>query len=142
MGPLWSVILVCAVAGCYGNSHRAPDVAGHYRATELRLTRGGKEVDLLGQGVRLWITLEPDDSSQGKTRGSVVLPAAYTESGKIESHSLLGRYTYDPAAGSVAFEHDSESFLPYLTWQVDGTQLRASFSAGSDWLKVSLQREG
>ena len=137
---LWCALLIWAAAGwCDGCPLQ--DIAGRYHASEMRLTRAGNEVDLLAEGARLVIRLDPFDSSQGTTDGSLLLPAAYTESGTTETESLLGRYWYDSTTDTVAFDHDSDSFLPYLSWQVEGAALKGTFSAANDRLKVTLQRD-
>lgn len=136
----WCALIAWA-AGCYDDGRPAQDITGRYHASEMRLTRAGNEVDLLAEGARLVIRLDPVDSSQGTTYGSLLLPSAFTESGTTETESLLGRYWYDSTADTVAFDHDSDSFLPYLSWQVEGAALKGAFSAGNDRLKITLQRD-
>jgi hypothetical protein len=126
-----------ALGGCGDETGPGSGVAGSYHATTLTLTENGQSTNMLAQGAELTVTLAADLT----TAGTLVVPAAYTESGTTEAESLAGTYTYDAQAGTVTFDHDADTYLRDVTWTVDGDRLTSTFTSGSTSLHTVLTRD-
>lgn len=133
----WSMAAaVCLLAAGCGTE--PPDgIVGTYHATEIALTIGGVDSDMLAEGGVLTITL----TETGTTTGTFVVPAQYTESGQQETSSLAGTYLYDADAGTATFEHEADTFIRDVVWTADQNELRGDFGSGDDRVSVTLERQ-
>jgi hypothetical protein len=131
------------VAGLAGGSAGCSDgtgpssIAGTYHASKVTLVTGGQTVNLLTAG----LTLEMELTDAATTAGTLVVPAAYTDSGTEETIDLAGTYSYDAKAKTVTFAQAGDTFVKDITWAVDGTRLTGAFDAGADGrIDVTLSR--
>ncbi len=115
-------VLGLTLAGCSDSTDPPASVSGNYVATELTVTDGGGATDLLAAGAEVTIVL----TATGTTTGTMVVPAAYSESGLDETYSLAGTYLYDANAGTVTFDQAADTFLRDMTWEVSGSELHGT----------------
>jgi hypothetical protein len=125
------VALGTPLAGC-GDSTGPSDLSGTYHATKMTVVQNGQTTNMLAQGASLTVTLTPADSVSGTTAGSLVVPAAYTESGTQETEDLTGTYAYDRKAKRITFDQAADTFIRDIIWTVDGTKLTGTFDAGAE----------
>lgn len=109
---------------------------GIYTATELSVSDDGDVTDLLAAGAELSITL----TAAGTTTGTLVVPAAFTESGTEETFSLVGTWHYDAAMGIVTFDHAADTFIRDTDWTLSGNQLHGELVNGATTVTATLRR--
>ena len=109
---------------------------GIYTATALSVSDDGDVTDLLAAGAQLAITL----TSAGTTSGTLVVPAAFTESGTEETFSLAGTYHYDSATGAVTFEQAADTFIRDTDWTLSGNELHGVLINGTTTVTATLRR--
>jgi hypothetical protein len=130
-------VLGFAITGCSDSADPSSGVSGTYQATELTLTDGSGNTDFLAAGAEVSIVLTPT----GTTTGSLVVPAAYSESGLEETYSLTGTYAYDADARAVTFDQAADTFLRDITWEVDGRELHGTLAVDlGSTLTATLER--
>ena len=125
-----------AVAACDDNTNPTDGIAGTYQAAELTIADESGSIDLLAAGAELSIVL----TAAGATSGTFVIPAAYSESGLEETLSLAGTYEYDAAAQSATFDHEADTFIRDVAWELEGGNLHAAFTSGGSTLTATLER--
>jgi hypothetical protein len=128
--------LLALTVGTAACSDPNDGISGNYVASEATLTTGGEEVDLIDEGLAIGITL----TQAGTTSGLMTIPASRSESGELETLSLAGTYEYDAEAGTATFDHAADTFIRDVTWEVDGSDLRATFTSDEGELAVTLER--
>lgn len=132
-----STVLIAAAFGCSSDDgDGAPGPEGSYAATALTLSAGGGDTNLLAEGAELNMVL----TSSGTTSGTLVVPAAYTESGTEESFSLIGTYTYNASTGDVTFDQAADTFVRDATWTLDGNELHGEFVSSGSTIEAVLTR--
>ena len=142
-----TVAVGLALAACSDSTHSptginassAPPatVDGPYQATTLTVKEGNSTTDLIAGGAEVSIVL----TSSGTTTGTMVVPAAYSESGTEETLSLDGTYTYDAGSGVVTFTHDADTFLRDMTWEASGKELHGTLAVDvGSTLTATLER--
>jgi len=138
---LVSLAVGLAAGGCSdstGNNEDSPPpatVEGSYHATKLAMKEGSATTDLIAGGAQVAIVL----TSTGTTTGTLVIPAAYSESGTEETLSLDGTYTYDAGTGAVVLAHDADTFLRDMTWKAGGNELHGTLVNAGSTLTATLQ---
>jgi hypothetical protein len=100
----------------------------------MTLSADGDNTDLLTQGAELTMVL----TTSGTTSGTLVVPAAYTESGTEESFSLAGTYEYNATTGAVSFDQSADTFVRDATWTLAGDQLLGEFESGTSVIEAVL----
>jgi hypothetical protein len=128
-----ALVLTLGGAAC---SDPNDGISGNYVASEATITTGGEEFDLIDEGLAIGMTL----TQAGTTSGLITIPATRSESGELETYSLAGTYQYDAEAGTATFEHEADTFIRDVTWEVDGSDLRATFATDEGELAVTLER--
>jgi hypothetical protein len=118
------------------NASSAPPatVDGSYHATKLAAKQGSSTTDLLAGGAQISLVL----TSTATTTGTIVIPAAYSESGTEETLALDGTYTYDPGTGTVTFDQAADTFVRDMTWNAGGTKLHGTLDTGTYVLTATL----
>lgn len=134
LGLATILLLVCAGCGDDGTTSDSP--VGSYHATELTATSSSGTTDLLAAGAELTMVL----SSQGTTTGTLVIPAAFSESGNEETVSLAGNYDYDAATGVVTFTQSGDTFVRDMTWILTGDELHGELTSAGTTIAATLQR--
>jgi hypothetical protein len=127
---------LAASTACDDNTEPSDSIAGTYQAAELTITDATGSTDLLAAGAELTIVL----SAAGTTTGTFVVPAAYSEEGVDETLSLAGSYEYDPASETATFEHEADTFIRDVTWELEDGDLHGVFSSGGATLTATLER--
>ena len=136
---LSAILFLASLAGtmaCSDDPGLQPTAAGVYTATELSASVDGDETDLLLAGAELTITL----TEAGTTTGTLVVPAAFTESGSEETFSLEGTYDYDSDTGIVTFDHPADTFIRDIDWTLTGTELHGELVNGTTTVTATLVR--
>jgi hypothetical protein len=136
---LSTVLFLATLAGtmaCSDDAGLQPTAVGVYTATAFSASVDGDETDLLQAGAQLTITL----TETGTTTGTLVVPAAFTESGTEETFSLEGTYDYDSATGIVTFDHPADTFIRDVDWTLNGTELHGEFVNGTTSISATLER--
>lgn len=134
---LMCVATIAALA-C-GDSPTEPpaSVSGSYTAVKLTVETGGDVVDMLAEGTELSLVL----ASDGTTSGTLVIPAAYSESGLEETLALDGTYEYDRnGMASVRFEMEADTFIRDILWLVQGRDLNGHLVSGDVSIAAVLRR--
>jgi hypothetical protein len=121
---------------CSDDGDLAPRPEGIYTATVLSVSDDGDVTDLLAAGAELSITL----TSAGTTTGTLVVPAAFTESGTEETFSLEGTYDYDSDTGAITFEHSADTFIRDAEWSLSGNELHGVLTNGATTITATLRR--
>lgn len=122
-------------AGCGVDELIGPDeedVVGTYTATQLSITTGSGETDLLDLGGSVTVTLDLD----GTTEGTYASPAF--DGDPAFSASLDG--TWSLLAGFIRFSHDSDTLLESLVFEYDNGRLIASEVFADGVVDVVLTR--
>jgi hypothetical protein len=109
-------------------------VDGAYHATKLTVKDGSNTTDLLAGGAQISLVL----TATGTTTGTVVIPAAYSESGTEETLALDGTYSYDPGTGTITFDQAADTFIRDMTWNAGGTKLHGTLDTGTYVLTATL----
>lgn len=126
------------LAACRSDSTapEASPIAGTYTATQLSVTEGGFSVDALGLGVSLTMTL----TSPSAVSGTLIVPAAVSESGRNEVNNLVGTFTQ--RADTVRFTQAADTFVRDIPFLVRGNTLVATNArAGAATYTVVLTRQ-
>lgn len=110
------------------------DVAGSYEATTLTVTDDGTTTDALEEGASIALTLDGD----GTTSGTFVVPGSMSESGEEEMHDLEGAWSLQ--GGNVALDHEADTFLRDMTFEVGEDRLEGEESFGPQTVSVVLER--
>ncbi|MEZ4412428.1 MAG: hypothetical protein R2910_05545 [Gemmatimonadales bacterium] len=121
--------------GINSNSAPPPTVVGPYHATKLTVKEAGTTTDLIAGGAQISLIL----TDSGTTTGSIVIPAAYSESGVEETLALDGSYTYDAETGTITFDQVADTFIRDMAWNAGGTELYGILDAGSYTLDATLK---
>ena len=87
------------------------DLVGAYVATTLVVTLGAEQIDVLGEGGSLFITLEP----AGTTTGAIFVPEAV--GGEELTAELSGTWVFRNEGPIVTFEQDADTFVRDLTFR-------------------------
>ena len=121
---------------CSDDGDPAQGPEGIYTATALSVSDDGDVTDLLAAGAELNITL----TSAGTTTGTLVVPAAFTESGTEETFSLEGTHHYDSATGAVTFEQSADTFIRDTNWTLSENELHGLYLNGTTTITATLRR--
>jgi hypothetical protein len=137
------VLLLGATAACADSTGPTPDptlgsVAGVYHADgdggELTTVEGGAPSDWLAEGGSIRLELRAD----GTTAGRIFIPEAAEEGGDFEA-DLAGGWSI--AEGAVHLDHEADTFLRDMSFQVRGGRLEGSAEFSGLRVQVVLVRQ-
>lgn len=137
------VLLLGGAAACADSTGPTPDptvasVAGVYRADatggEMTTVEGGASTDWLADGGSIRLELRDD----GTTAGRIFIPGAAEEGGDFEA-DLVGGWSI--AGGAVHLDHEADTFLRDMSFQVRGERLEGSAEFSGLRVQVVLVRE-
>jgi len=129
-------LLAPVLLACGGDETTGPtmaSVAGNYTATTFTATDANGTIDLLAGGASITATLNAD----GTTTGALHVPAAFNNGTPVDE-DLTGTWTL--TNGQVVFTQTADTFLPDLTFNVQGNRLEGVGAFAGTTLHVVLTK--